>query len=511
MPHISRSTVVDPARLDARQQHVLVEELFGVHQQVFAGVSAQEFRSYVLGTEGDHTRILKFHGETGEVVGFMALHIHETQVQGKPLSVFRAGAGMKRQYRGGASTLSFAIREYLRFKLRHPLRESCYFGALIHPSSHGLFDHWYGDRMWPNPSGPTPAPVQDLLIGLGDHFGMRRIDDSRPLVRDMGWRTRDTEVEEQYWRSSDKPSARFFLEQNPGYGKGEGLLTLLPLRVDWIVGIALRRLWSSLRSRMRRMGRIGHIGEGGLAHSPASRSAWQEQARRALAATPLSQGLGPDDWSRLLEALSFHQHRTGEVIVRQGEPGDAMYVIVKGSAYVCLEGAAGEDELLLDSLGPGELFGEMALVTGAPRSTTVRAARALSLLRLPRAVFAAGWARHEAWQLGILDVILRRAFRSHLARQARFSALGLRDRETLVSSLQPLRAGPARETQQPQHGALFLAVGTLEILDTGQSVRLQAPALHEAEGPWFVVDTVAALVGVLPAGALSAATPGPGP
>ena len=493
MPRIQQQTVVDPDRLGVHERAALVGELFAVHQQVFAGATRDGFARHVLGAEGDHNRILKLQGPAGAVVGFMALHIHHTQVDGRPLAVFRAAAGLQRQYRGGASTLGFAILEFLRFKLRHPLRRACYFGALIHPSSHGLFDRWYGDRMWPNASRPTPPATLALLTGLGDHFGMRRVDNTRPLVRDMVWRTRDTEVEDQYWRTCDKPSVRFFLEQNPGYGRGEGLLVLLPLRVDWIVGIALRLLARSLGSRLQT------VADRLRARLPAWRPAWTDQARQALAASPLARGLNPQDWARLEAALTPERHAAGAVIVRQGEPGDAMYVIVSGSVYVCLDGRAGEDERLLDSLGPGAVFGEMALVTGAARSTTIRAARAVTLLRLSRAVFEDGLARHEGWQAGIDELVLRRAFRSHLCAQPRFSGLALRDRESLVSALQPVPAAVLHDPLQPHQGALFLAAGSLALVQGAQRVRLQAPAWHEPVGAWFMADAVGAVAGVLPA------------
>lgn len=493
MPRIQHQTVVDPDRLGVHERAALVEELFAVHQQVFAGATQDEFARYVLGDTGDHNRILKLHGPGGAVVGFMALHIHHTRVAGRPLAVFRAAAGIQRHYRGSASTLGFAIREFLRFKLRHPLRTACYFGALIHPSSHGLFDRWYGDRMWPNATRSTPPGTLALLNVLGDHFGMRRVDDTRPLVRDVVWRTRDTEVEAHYWRTCDRPSVRFFLEQNPGYGQGQGLLVLLPLRVDWIVAIALRLMARSLASRLQT------VADRVRSRWPTWRPAWTEQARQALAASPLARGLGPQDWDRLQAALTPERHRSGELIVRQGEPGDAMYVIVSGSVYVCLDGEAGEDERLLDSLGPGAVFGEMALVTGAARSTSIRAARAVTLLRLSRAAFEDGLARHEGWQAGIHELVLRRAFRSHLCAQPRFSGLALRDRESLVSALQPVPAAELHEPLQPHQGALFLAAGSLALVQGAQRVRLQAPAWHEPEGAWFMADAVGAVAGVLPA------------
>jgi flavin-dependent dehydrogenase len=61
----------------------------------------------------------------------------------------------------------------------------------------------------------------------------------------------------------------------------------------------------------------------------------------------------------------------GEIIVRQGEPGDCMYVVEKGTVEVLQR--EGDKEFCLTELGPGDFFGETAIFEGETRSTTVRA------------------------------------------------------------------------------------------------------------------------------------------
>lgn len=75
--------------------------------------------------------------------------------------------------------------------------------------------------------------------------------------------------------------------------------------------------------------------------------------------------------------------RAGDVLFREGEEGDAVYFVVSGS--LCVFVAAEEEEHRLISLvGPGETVGEMALISGEPRSATVSAVRDTDLLRLPK-------------------------------------------------------------------------------------------------------------------------------
>jgi len=62
-----------------------------------------------------------------------------------------------------------------------------------------------------------------------------------------------------------------------------------------------------------------------------------------------------------------------DIIVEQGAPGDSMYIVAEGLLYVYI--AQGESGTLLKvaELSPGQFFGEIALLTGEPRSTTVKA------------------------------------------------------------------------------------------------------------------------------------------
>jgi ATP-binding cassette subfamily B protein len=93
--------------------------------------------------------------------------------------------------------------------------------------------------------------------------------------------------------------------------------------------------------------------------------------------------------ARELVAKSFVsvQHNFGSVIVREGDPADAFYVVASGRVRVLKIGEQGE-EVSLGSLGPGEGFGEMGLLNAdARRTATVRASSDVEVLRLDRSMF----------------------------------------------------------------------------------------------------------------------------
>jgi CRP-like cAMP-binding protein len=78
--------------------------------------------------------------------------------------------------------------------------------------------------------------------------------------------------------------------------------------------------------------------------------------------------------------------RAGDSIVRQGAPADRFYLVQGGRFRVTQRQAAGRDEELR-TLGPDDVFGELGLLNGAPRSATVTATTDGSLLALDGPAF----------------------------------------------------------------------------------------------------------------------------
>lgn len=98
---------------------------------------------------------------------------------------------------------------------------------------------------------------------------------------------------------------------------------------------------------------------------------------------PLFSGLEPEAFASVLHALQLRRVRAGEVLVREGDAGHAFFVIARGSVRVVKAGDEGEIELA--KLHAGAIFGEMALVSDAPRSATVAAVDDTDVLEFGRA------------------------------------------------------------------------------------------------------------------------------
>ncbi len=111
------------------------------------------------------------------------------------------------------------------------------------------------------------------------------------------------------------------------------------------------------------------------------------------ATVPLFQGVKPEDIMRLLKAAKDIPALHGDVIVTEGEPGDGFFVIGKGLFDVTKRTVSRDPDrpsgppALLARLGELSFFGEMSLVTYAPRAATVVCVEAGRLKKFPTAAF----------------------------------------------------------------------------------------------------------------------------
>src|SRR5689334_5057338 len=119
-----------------------------------------------------------------------------------------------------------------------------------------------------------------------------------------------------------------------------------------------------------------------------------------LAASPLFRELEPSALRELsLETNPVHLGG-GETLMREGDAGDALYVVVSGRLSVVV------GTTRIAEIGRGETVGEMALLTGGPRSATVRALRDTVLLRLSKASFDALIERHPKATMALARLIV---------------------------------------------------------------------------------------------------------
>jgi predicted acylesterase/phospholipase RssA/CRP-like cAMP-binding protein len=116
--------------------------------------------------------------------------------------------------------------------------------------------------------------------------------------------------------------------------------------------------------------------------------------------------LDSDSLAEIQRATEWLSLPAGGVLFRQGDPGDAAYVVVAGRLRVVTHDP---EERVIGEVGRGEMVGEMALLEGVPRMATVLAARDTDLARFPRSAFEELIERHPKAMLGVARTVLRRA------------------------------------------------------------------------------------------------------
>jgi len=90
--------------------------------------------------------------------------------------------------------------------------------------------------------------------------------------------------------------------------------------------------------------------------------------------------------ARIGDRMVRRRYRRGEVIFHEGDPGESLHLIVEGRVKIGRVSADG-NEAIVASLGPGEAFGELVLLDGAPRSATATALEPTETLTLARDAF----------------------------------------------------------------------------------------------------------------------------
>lgn len=148
-------------------------------------------------------------------------------------------------------------------------------------------------------------------------------------------------------------------------------------------------------------------------------------AAEALRKVPLFEKVPPNDLVLLARKVTSDDYKKGAVVVTAGEPGDALYVITRGTVRIALPpGKPKGKELILAIVGEGEFFGEMSLLDGEPRSATVTVQTPATLLRLSREDLKAWLMERPEICLTLLGEVSQRVREAH----RRYSSLALLDR-----------------------------------------------------------------------------------
>lgn len=110
---------------------------------------------------------------------------------------------------------------------------------------------------------------------------------------------------------------------------------------------------------------------------------------------------------KLVDRLSVKYYSVGEMPVRQGEPGDSFYSIKSGRVDVIVEKSSGETAMVA-TLGPGNFFGEMSMLTGAARTAGIRVSEDAEFIVIDKASFASTLANNPSIAESLSQILSER-------------------------------------------------------------------------------------------------------
>ncbi len=217
-----------------------------------------------------------------------------------------------------------------------------------------------------------------------------------------------------------------------------------------------------------------------------------EHTVQSLRRIPLFAGVSDEDLANMALHLIERKYPRNATIVEEGLPGDYMYVIHSGRVKVTKLSEDGREKIL-EMLGEGSFFGEMALLDQAPRSASVKTLAPSRLLALSRADFQSLLRRTPDLAMAVIQELTRR-LRETNEQASSLSFLRVKDRtKGLLRRLAEEREGPAERRVTPQltHQQIADMIGTSRETVTRVVKELKQDGWLEQKGKQYLVPAEA--------------------
>ncbi|MFZ5643350.1 MAG: DUF2225 domain-containing protein [Bacillota bacterium] len=134
---------------------------------------------------------------------------------------------------------------------------------------------------------------------------------------------------------------------------------------------------------------------------------YQEIIIKVLTSVPIFKDISRESIVKLASLARLAQFSKGDTVFNEGDPGDCLYIIASGKADITTRASGGE-EIILKSLGPGEVFGEIALLDGLPRSAGVRVTDKSILFYINRTDFTLFLTKDPEVSIKLVETLSRR-------------------------------------------------------------------------------------------------------
>ena len=222
----------------------------------------------------------------------------------------------------------------------------------------------------------------------------------------------------------------------------------------------------------------------------------QRQGEDMLHSVALFKNLPLKLIAKIAEVAEYRAFPKGKTIIHQGDQGDSFYQIISGSARVFRVSEDGVD-VTLNTLGPGESFGEMALLTGEPRSASVKTKEACGFLAISKQAFDKLASEIPEFSLALTKILSNRLSRggTELVHASATEKAYQRFISEQSSGIEPKLIGKSKAVKRLQNKAEAAATNDRAVLILGESGTEKgdvAGLIHwdskRKEGPFLAVD-----------------------